>query len=100
MMNLDVIKRDKMFEYNDTLPKSNVNIPILDEIEENMVEIQDIFKKICGNKMKENTYSFMRVNEILIKFFYKIENFDQSLLETQNSLSKSKQDLVNLNNQF
>ena len=39
MMNLDLIKRDKMFEYNDTLPKSNVNIPILDEIEDNMVEI-------------------------------------------------------------
>ena len=50
--------------------------------------------------MKENSYSFVRVNEILIKFFYKIENFDQNLLDTQNSLSKSKQDLVNLNNQF
>ena len=42
----------------------------------------------------------MRVNEILVKFFFKIDNLDQDLQETQNSLSKSKQDVLILNSQF
>ena len=55
-----------------------------------MVEMQELFKKVGGDYQKDNSYTFVRVNEILVKFYYKIEKLDKGLSDTQNCLSKSK----------